>query len=534
MKVLIVDDDVPTVDAIRDLVNWHSLGIDKIFTAYDYAEAQQQIRLRRPDIILCDIEMPKGSGLDLLQWIRQTKLECEFIFLTCHANFDYAKIAIRYGAADYITKPFSVSSTEAVLSKTVNRILYHRQLLAESRDGVRWKDERSLAQQTFLRSLVIDGVRLSASVLEERLKELEIPMRGGEEYRLVLAVVPHNRVPDSWSQELFQYAFRNMCLDLLGNMDEMRVFSYTRNESLCNLVIMSESETADTIHARCSDLCTFCRDHLQGEATCYFSPPCPLAALPESRKDLEQLDRLNIAQRGRVLNSREIRNETERAGCQLDVQRLELLFQQEKVLEIVNTIRSELQTRSSENRLDAAHMNLLQQDLLQVMYTVLSRNGLQAHELFRDAASTRLSQAAPRSVFDMMKWVSFAVDRVINGIRESRKTQSVAGKITRYIRDHYMEVIGRDEVAAAVYLTPDYANRLFKSEMNVSIKEYLNQYRIAQAKRLLMEKGVNIGNVAEQVGFDNFSYFSTIFKKYEGCSPSEFRRREGAQPSDLS
>ena len=86
-----------------------------------------------------------------------------------------------------------------------------------------------------------------------------------------------------------------------------------------------------------------------------------------------------------------------------------------------------------------------------------------------------------------------------------------------------MESIGRDEVASYVYLTPDYANRIFKNEWDISIKEYLNQYRIKQAKKKLLE-GVNVSEVADQTGFANFSYFSTVFKKYAGCSPSEYRK----------
>lgn len=104
MHILVVDDDIPTVEVIRTSLHWDLLGIDRVETAYDYTEAQNKICASQPDIILCDIEMPRGSGLDLLRWLREEKRDCEFVFLTCHANFDYAKTALQYGAADYITK----------------------------------------------------------------------------------------------------------------------------------------------------------------------------------------------------------------------------------------------------------------------------------------------------------------------------------------------------------------------------------------------------------------------------------------------
>ena len=63
MHILVVDDDIPTVEVIRTSLHWDLLGIDRVETAYDYTEAQNKICASQPDIILCDIEMPRGSGL---------------------------------------------------------------------------------------------------------------------------------------------------------------------------------------------------------------------------------------------------------------------------------------------------------------------------------------------------------------------------------------------------------------------------------------------------------------------------------------
>ena len=71
MHILVVDDDIPTVEVIRTSLHWDLLGIDRVETAYDYTEAQNKICASQPDIILCDIEMPRGSGLDLLRWLRE-------------------------------------------------------------------------------------------------------------------------------------------------------------------------------------------------------------------------------------------------------------------------------------------------------------------------------------------------------------------------------------------------------------------------------------------------------------------------------
>mgnify|MGYP004453714443 CR=1 FL=1 len=79
----------------------------------------------------------------------------------------------------------------------------------------------------------------------------------------------------------------------------------------------------------------------------------------------------------------------------------------------------------------------------------------------------------------------------------------------------------------AVYLTPDYANRVFKDAYGLSIKDYLTDLRMQKAQLLLRDEANTISEVVAQVGFDNFSYFSTQFKKYTGLTPNEWKRQNG-------
>ena len=101
MQVLIVDDDMATVDVIQNTVNWKMLEVSRVYTAYNISSAKK-ILLENPiDVIISDIEMPQGSGLDLLEWFREEKLPGKFLLLTCHESFDYATYAIKYHASEY-------------------------------------------------------------------------------------------------------------------------------------------------------------------------------------------------------------------------------------------------------------------------------------------------------------------------------------------------------------------------------------------------------------------------------------------------
>ncbi|MDO4293595.1 MAG: helix-turn-helix domain-containing protein [Eubacteriales bacterium] len=122
MTVLIVDDQPDVVWGEKNGVNWAGLGIDRILTAYSVAEAEDELLAEPVDILLCDIEMPPRSGIELLSLIREHKLSARCIFLTAHAEFSYAQEAVRLGGFDYILQPAPYSEIEAAVRRAIDDI----------------------------------------------------------------------------------------------------------------------------------------------------------------------------------------------------------------------------------------------------------------------------------------------------------------------------------------------------------------------------------------------------------------------------
>lgn len=105
MKVLLVDDEVYAIQGILDSVDWKKLQISSVLTANNYAQAVNFFLNEKIDILICDIEMPFGSGLQLVEWVKRHDEEVECIFLTCHGEFSFASTAIKLQCFDYILKP---------------------------------------------------------------------------------------------------------------------------------------------------------------------------------------------------------------------------------------------------------------------------------------------------------------------------------------------------------------------------------------------------------------------------------------------
>ena len=91
MNVLLVDDDYFVVMALENKIDWEALGINTIFTAYNIAQAKEVLQNHPVQILVCDIEMPQGSGLELLAWVRDESYNVQTIFLTNYADFNYAQ-----------------------------------------------------------------------------------------------------------------------------------------------------------------------------------------------------------------------------------------------------------------------------------------------------------------------------------------------------------------------------------------------------------------------------------------------------------
>ncbi len=105
------------------------------------------------------------------------------------------------------------------------------------------------------------------------------------------------------------------------------------------------------------------------------------------------------------------------------------------------------------------------------------------------------------------------------------KHQNVIFKATDYIKTHLAERITLDQIAAQVYLSRSYFCRILKEELGVTFTEYVNYLRIERGKALLQDPELSICEVSSQVGFDDQSYFTRVFKKQAGISPGKYRRQ---------
>lgn len=119
MKLLIVDDEIFAIEGIKAGVNWEVLEFSEVLTANSYAQAVEIMEKNPAEIILCDIEMPNESGLELVAWVNEHHPMTECIILSCHDEFDFARQAVQLKCLDYILKPTRYDFLTEVLHKAI-------------------------------------------------------------------------------------------------------------------------------------------------------------------------------------------------------------------------------------------------------------------------------------------------------------------------------------------------------------------------------------------------------------------------------
>lgn len=122
MKLLIVDDEIFAIQGILDGVNWEVLGFEEILQAQSYGQAVELLEKTAVDIILCDIEMPDESGLELIAWVNGHRPDTECIILSCHDEFDFARQAVKLKCLDYILKPVRYDFLTEALRKAISTV----------------------------------------------------------------------------------------------------------------------------------------------------------------------------------------------------------------------------------------------------------------------------------------------------------------------------------------------------------------------------------------------------------------------------
>lgn len=507
---MIVDDDQYVIQKIAEGIDWEEIGIRRVFTADNVRQACKTFETFPIDILVTDIEMPQGSGLELLQWVQEKKYPVESLVLSGYAHFAYAQKAMQYGSRKYILKP--VSNKELVTAI--------REIVEEkgSKYEISEIKKNSLQVAEELAGTPADQVDLVKECVEKRKM-----YRGSERFRIVLLRILTENKGEA-EEKLFEFVVNNMIQEFFENKGLEP--DYDRREPGGGwLLVFRENGRLASLREYTVQMQNCLREMVQLDSCVYMGRLCGLKDLPESYETLMRLSGEAIPDE-QGLFSEEDWMLRERGDIDLpDFGRLgERMDMPGSIPEIKEELKDYICSLSEAHRATAEIYREFLEGLMTMVFHALEQREIIPSLIFNQEELDAFRKKAGRSVKWMLEFLDYLFDK-LEGFQSinSSKQEYLVDRLKCYIADHLGEELSRRRLAKVVYLSEDYVSRLFSAETGMSLSNYVTKQRMEQARKYLDTTKMTVSNIAMKVGYSNFSYFSKTFKDYTGKTPNEYR-----------
>ncbi|KWX76179.1 hypothetical protein AMQ84_15905 [Paenibacillus riograndensis] len=514
-SVLIVDDELAIREGLATLLDWESLGYVVVDTAANAIEAKHKYELHSPDLMIIDIRMPGRDGLELIKELREDDPELHIIILSGYADFSYAKRAMSLGIDNYLLKPVDEDELHLYLTN-LSAELAARAVHRKKDAAVKiWSRER------LVQSLLLDNGPQAPAALEGPAQESGLLW---DSYQVVLIRLllqdnadngPSTAVKtrlaasfeeqewgivfslDSYLGVLLQPSYQK---ELVRQLMVRNIREAVTAQGLeCIITAGDMVDSLEEVPASKESALTRMKEHF------FYDEPGMIG--PDSLK----------LKTGLPVKPEEVEPGlapvTERLYFAMDIGSLNLLpsLIQEAGALMIAAGYSEMAIKSRYVRLVTHLMNKLslQYRELELLH---SRMDEQVEQIYKHTSLPKLQSH-----------INGLLEQYAGGIKRD-DMEVLIKRMLNLIHRHYPENLKLETLADVFTYSSAYLGKLFKSSTGLSFNSYLDNIRIGKAKELL-DQGCKIHQAASEVGFSDVDYFREKFKKLEGLSPSDYRRK---------
>lgn len=522
MNLLIVDDELYVVRAIRSKIDWKKLGIDEVFVAFNTQKAREIFLNETVDIIITDIEMPMENGLELMAWVREQGYETKAICLTCHADFDYAAQALRLGFSEYYVKPVDFEKLEQLVAKVVLDIQKERELLLGQARGALWENNRDVIERHFWEEVLYGSLAGRAEAIMQEAARNQIDYAFDRLYNvLTFRVRKILDRQDAWQQQhsLMEFVVLNIAAELLAPEGSCARVGWHGDY----LWVVTDAEAADTLFAQMQEFIDTCHQTVGIGLVGYLRVEGSYAeGLTQLYREAIVADTKNVTCSEGIMNMSIPESDDSYPAPSFN----EALDEWHDMLSNVNfdAFYESCVRVLSVQGLGRGDLLKFIGNVNQVVGAFLFDRKIPAGILMESGRIYDACCRAADSVDNALDWVREIIDELKRQISAVESENQTINILKDYINAHLEEKLSREQLAAIVYLSPGYVTRLFRQETGSSLFDYIVTCRVERAKALLKQRDVPVGDIAQLVGYDNFSYFSELFKKRTGLSPSDYRK----------
>ncbi|WP_052339364.1 response regulator [Gorillibacterium massiliense] len=533
LKALLVDDEPHILHNLSQIIPWEQMGIDIVGLARNGKQALEMAELKLPDLVLTDIRMPVMDGVALLEELRARAIPCEIIMLTGYQDFEYMRSGIQYAVKDYLLKPINYEELE----KTVSRValeIRERRILQESEERM-WSQVVRMAYEKALLDVLLGSPTPQGAFLEDggvELSELSFTV-------MLLDMDDYSSKIRSWNEKerkLWNFAVRNVLQEVMEEKGVRHAVLQPREGEFCILVEESgpvaghddgtaASMTLERDKRWLEEMQIKVRQWVKLELRCALLPDkVAYHSLPDAYGRIQR--HLTMTRHNRDSLMIVPAGQMERSGAEARWWGW--------VEEIVSGLKQRNQTlmKDSLDHLNRDMLALSEQSLVRAEQIL---HYLVLHLLREMRESGMLAVENEQSYWERLEKSGGIVGlmNLINTLSDDGMQRALSRKSTEmlmlsaedYIRRNLANDLSIDEIADRLGISYSYFSMLFKNHFGETFIEYLTRERMELAKSLLLKTDNSVTQIGKMTGYLERRYFTKVFAKYAGVSPTEFRER---------
>lgn len=529
LKVFLVEDEFVMREGIKNNIDWNSHGYEFCGEASDGELAFPMIQKLNPDIVITDIKMPFMDGLELSRLIKKELPFTEIIILSGYEEFEYAKEAIKIGVSQYLTKPINGEELLREVDLLAEKISEKRKEREIREKYVREMEENFLGERKNLFQYLVTGSK-SMSELLEISDKLNIDL-SAIWYRVALVKIQSmNHARDEYSNSLVQIEQKLKAIDA-----DRGLLVFDRNLEGQALIFKADSrEELDKIQ---NDYLGKMRD-LLGDYTqirYFVGIGMPVNRLSELPSSFEQASHAfahrYLVKESCIWNYEEMEqnvyhdeefNISNVNPKQLDRSKLREFLKfgdKEEVIYFVEEYFKDLGPNAMKSNMFRQYIIL---DAYFCVVDFLDSLQLQKDELEPLDITSGILQSEETAI----KYVIRIIEKALE-LREktaSNRYGGIVDEVMKYIDKNYAdEDLSLNVLASHVNFSPNHLSMVFSQQTGKTFIKYLTDFRMSKAKELLRCTGKRSSEISLEVGYKDPHYFSYLFKKTQGMTPTQYR-----------
>jgi two-component system response regulator YesN len=518
-KVFFVEDEIVTREGIRDNVDWKGSGFEFCGDAPDGEIAWPLLQTVNPDVLVTDIKMPFMDGLQLSKIVRERMPWVKIVILSGHDEFEYAQQAIQLGVTEYLLKPVTVQDLHKVLQKIAAQLEQERQEQENLKKLQEQIDEnRATLRERLLLKLVVGAVSSTEAIEKGELLGVDLIAR------CYLVVILKTELSDR--SEQFDYDEYQQVQQIVSSLVENKPDVFLLKKDWEEIVLVMKGSTPEYMEEERDLLLDLIIQEVKRtryQLTIGVGTP---------KKRIADIYQSFVEALVSIQNAAD----ENKADSSHAVDRAELLKVDRSAVE--NYLRSGVKEGFDE--FFDAYIRPLGETALKshLMKSYIFMDVVVATAKFVNELGGDVDQIIPElnsieTVLTNIRTIEHLREqahKILSGaltFRDSQSNNQYAAMIRRakeYIDQHYMDpALSLNEVAAQVNLSSSHFSLVFSQETSQTFKEYVTEIRIKKAKELLRMTTLRAAEISYQVGYSDPHYFSSVFRKTTGLSPTEFR-----------